>query len=1759
MSCVSIVDLFFSVPFFSSCTCYADGDDAQQDDKYGGAGPGNGDDAQGDDAQGDDGSSGSSGSGSGSEDDDEAATTTTEAPTTTTSPTTSQTTSPTTTPTTTTVTSTTTTISSTTTSTTTTTVTATTTTTTTLAPYRVQTVNAGDASARKFTVEDLTPGAKYLFRVVATTNGGSTSSDNATIVTTERAPERLPVPDLEVLSETSIQVTVLPPLEPNGIILESTVTETETNVTKKLNQGEYVVIFDNLHAGVEYTFSSTATNVIGTVGSGNVTITTADERAPEGVPTPTVEFKNTSTVVISWELPTAPHGVLTEFLLKSAAFDEKYDLPLTGERLYAVNGYHPYQKETFTLIVCTATACNSSDSVAFLTNEDKPAELSDTTLEALNNSDIFVSWDTPEEPNGVLFYKVSLDGTEVYNGTDENATLTDLAPYTNYTVGVAACTAIGCTDAADEIVRTSEAAPSGPLSEPKVFIRAPNRVEVTWTAPDTPNGVVEGYVIIRNGRKIFSGLPENLAYVDKRAQPETNYTYSYFAKTAGGETESPEVDVETPLGSPAGLDRPVCTMINSSTIYLTWKAPKVLPDGIDARTLNYSAIYYQMTGDSSNVTTESTGDSTTYYATDLMPFTRYGFRHEDCIASGCATSGVAINRISPKIGCRTGEAPPTDMPPPSTEAVNASAVEVNWEKPAVPNGVITSYQVWVRLAEKETSEAQANPLDDGTGFDLIATTSGKVKTALHVLGSAQPYTFFEYVIIATNSKGSAMSNIARGHSGEAAPADVLGVTFTQVAKVSSNVTWDLPETPNGIIVRYLLLWKAESGSSTGTKVARINAPTQHFEVDELKPASKYTFKLKAYTAAGGTFGPSTTLTTKDAAPEGIPVPHVAATGVGLLTVIWNPPKVTNGNINKMEVCTAIPSEEATCVAVKGSRNVVVKGLLSYTDYEVAIKECTKGGCTDGPVAKKMTIESAPKEFDPPECEAISSRKVAVAWTTPGKPNGVLDDYVVRRRRRYRRGTDEGIPPPKGTGYSLVAVSQTPSEYNIATVEADPNADQYTHSDNDQNDRLEPYTSYIYTIVVSNGGGKTTSGDCIVRTGAADPTGLDQPTVKKNQLDTSKVLDIGWVEPKVSNGVPTGFKLEWRTAEEDNFEDENNAAEFEFRGDEFNTNNQKYSWQHTGLTPFTHYFYKLTAINSVGSVSSTCDFGGCVGYKTCGVAPPEMDAPTVVGVEPFNPNDNERSVRVTWVPFEEEALHGDGLLYRILTVDGDVIFEGAGIDGLKQSDVVGLKPYLEYNVAVQACVKDGCGKQLCGAPSPIGSGTTTPAEPSSMIAPIVEALQSDKIFVKWKAPSKLNGPFFEYQVLRDGTIIFRGNQTAFEDNGVEPKTLYTYAAKVVTDNGEFQSTSPEVNILTPDDSPEGMSRPKVDQKAATAFEISWDPPTKPHGKITQYGLVVSGLCASDKAGVPQPCTSDPIVYAADVPHPVTLNGLVPSSQYEIRLQACIEEGCSMSNALFVTTPCAAPATPVGTAVEIASTEFTFEWQVPEHFNCNIDGYAFEFQVGSAHGNGVLPLGEYVVDKPLFLQAGKAPKALTNSNTKTKGNPLISTVKMKQVRENATRTAFKLSNAMPNTQYVVRIVAKNALSSTYPAEWTSATTLEDTPSSMGAPTVVPRGTGLIVHWETPPLPNGVLTSYQVFQTGPFQGSRPSGSALWTPLIDGRHLETSLVVEGELEPYELYAFKVSACTVVGCKESDYTAERSPATAPVGLTPPSYLGWNV
>eukprot|EP00041_Stephanoeca_diplocostata_P035384 m.1247026 g.1247026 ORF g.1247026 m.1247026 type:complete len:1791 (-) comp24689_c0_seq2:25-5397(-) len=160
--------------------------------------------------------------------------------------------------------------------------------------------------------------------------------------------------------------------------------------------------------------------------------------------------------------------------------------------------------------------------------------------------------------------------------------ITGLVPHSTYVVAAYVTNDGGTLGSAGiPPVRTRQAAPTG-LTAPIATPLNATAIRVSWSPPASPNGVVSGYSVLRNGTRICCSGDDGMATVDTGLDPYTLYAYSVAASTEGGQhtsAASEEAHTRTDGAVSAPPPRPTVTNITATSALVLW-APPVRPNGI---------------------------------------------------------------------------------------------------------------------------------------------------------------------------------------------------------------------------------------------------------------------------------------------------------------------------------------------------------------------------------------------------------------------------------------------------------------------------------------------------------------------------------------------------------------------------------------------------------------------------------------------------------------------------------------------------------------------------------------------------------------------------------------------------------------------------------------------------------------------------------------------------------------------------------------------------------------------------------------------------------------------------------------------------------------------------------------------------------------------------------------------------------------------------------------------------------------------------
>lgn len=228
--------------------------------------------------------------------------------------------------------------------------------------------------------------------------------------------------------------------------------------------------------------------------------------APENFTQPTVTTINGRSLLISWEEPLIPNGIIRNYMITRATLD---DVPVTLVTVngtvfnYTDQGLEPFTSYNYTVIAVTAGGSTETDYSVGMTAQELASGLTAPLTMTVNSTTIFVSWDPPSDPNGILqsysLYRISdtQNGTLVYQNLITNFEDADLMPYTDYQYYYEVLNGAGSVESPLSIItRTLPGIPSEGPNSTATTINS-TAILLSWIAPlsSTLQGPLVGYEI----------------------------------------------------------------------------------------------------------------------------------------------------------------------------------------------------------------------------------------------------------------------------------------------------------------------------------------------------------------------------------------------------------------------------------------------------------------------------------------------------------------------------------------------------------------------------------------------------------------------------------------------------------------------------------------------------------------------------------------------------------------------------------------------------------------------------------------------------------------------------------------------------------------------------------------------------------------------------------------------------------------------------------------------------------------------------------------------------------------------------------------------------------------------------------------------------------------------------------------------------------------------------------------------------------------
>ncbi|KAK3549019.1 hypothetical protein QTP70_025091, partial [Hemibagrus guttatus] len=721
------------------------------------------------------------------------------------------------------------------------------------------------------------------------------------------------------------------------------------------------------------------------------------------------------TVRLSWSPPTQPNGIIQYYTIyysdNITISTQRVPGLLQWAELEGLRAGHEYR-----VWLSSSTSLGDggviSDPLNFTTPEDVPSDtVHNLSAQLYGSTAVVISWDPPLEPNGRVFYQLSLQEAGITHPSinrTENQTITKtttdtvflftkLRKYFPYVLRVIPATSAG--PALDHTsvlhLRTDDDVPS---SAPLLGVSrnlSSTSILVSWYAPVEPNGeIIEYAVVLQGPRGSNSTYTANSQLILTHLTPYTAYNLSISAVNRRGMGPSLMLALHTDEAGPMSPPRNLSIFNHSSdSVWLHWE-PSLEPNGVIQHygfkivELNTNAVTYQ----------NSTGASTQSELRGFKPHSSYE------ISVSTYTRAGNGDQYSLPVTFTTRESVSEEVGNLSCSGLNWDSVYMEWKAPENPNGEILLYHV---VSADRRDEASPLMLQD----KLAYTFSG-----LH------PDTLYLISVAAVNSAGPGIeANCTAQTLPESVPDPPESLSVVNLSSDAVTLSWLRPARVPGHLRGYrvhrqrlALGCEMEDDASCAESEVFLWVNATEKESREvsvtLQPLLKYRryrVRVVAWTNAGA--GRPTEwmhIHTLAGNPDAPPVAVSAVPSISGMKITWDEPAIISGPTSYLVDVIALDGSGRNVTLVRNAgeiRMVVIGNLTAYTYYSVTVTAFTSDVADarqDGMASESVTVrtlEGEPK--DPPKNVTLTIiseevTRVHITFLPPDEPNGNISAYHV---------------------------------------------------------------------------------------------------------------------------------------------------------------------------------------------------------------------------------------------------------------------------------------------------------------------------------------------------------------------------------------------------------------------------------------------------------------------------------------------------------------------------------------------------------------------------------------------------------------------------------------------------------------------------------------------------------------------------------------------------------------------------------------------
>jgi fibronectin type 3 domain-containing protein len=1257
------------------------------------------------------------------------------------------------------------------------------------------------------TVGGLTNGTSYSFTVTATNSAGTGSPSNALSAT----PAALPgAPTLSTaVGGLGIATLTWLAAPANGSPITSyTVTSSPGGFT--CTTALLTCVVSGLTNGVNYSFTVTATNGVGTGPASNALFTIP--AGLPGAPTLTSASRGNGSVTLGWSAAAGNGSSVTSYTATSSPGGFTCT---SGSLACTVSGLTNGTTYTFTVTATNGVGTGPASNALSATPAAVPSAPVLTSA-APSNGSVLVGWSAANgNGSAVSSYTVtSSPGGFTCTTAGLSCSVGGLTNGTSYTFTVTATNAVGVGPASNSMSAT----PFGPPGAPGLTSAVGGNASVTlgWTAAAANGSAVTSYTATSSPGG-FTCTTSGLGCTVSGLTNGTSYTFTVTATNGAGAGPASNAMSATPSGVPSAPGLTSATGGNGSAT-LTWTAAAGNGSPVSSYTATSSPGGFTCTTSALGCTVSGLTNGVSYSFTVT------------------ATNGVGTGPASNALSAVPAGLP--GAPTLTTAARGNGSVTLGWSAAASNGSTVTSYT------------ATSSP----GGFTC---TSGSLGCTVSGLTNGTTYTF---TVTATNGVGTGPASNSMSATPAAVPtAPVL--TSAAAGNGSVQLAWSAANG-NGLPVSSYTATSSPGGFTCSTSALGCT-------VGGLTNGTTYTFTVTA-TNAVGTGPASNSLSATPAGLPGAPSLTSATGGDGSVTLGWSAAAANGSTVTSYTATSTTGGFSCTT----GSLGCTVSGLTNGTTYTFTVTATNGVGTGPASNSMSATPGVSGTAPGVPTLMFASAGdgRVTLTWlgstdggspitgyniyrsTLSGRetflttiaPSGNYTDNTVANGTNYyymvtavnavgesgksneRGALPVGKPAAPNLFAPTVAGASVSLSWSFISDGGSPitgvNVYRGTTSGNETllttlgnvtsfTDSNLPSGNYFYTVTAVNSygeGAASTERSATIAGSTATVPSAPSLTATAGNANVA----LSWNAPANGGSAITGYNVYRGTVSGG----ETLVASL----------GNQLSWNDGNAANGTTYYYQVTAVNSVGEGARSTE------------RPATPSAPATVPSAPgLTASAGNGVVGLSWnAPANGGSAITGYNVYRSTFGGGETLYASLGTQlSWNDTSVVNGTTYYYQVTAVNGVGESARSTEQPAKPT---APATLPGAPSLVAA----SPGTNSISLDWDAPTSDGGATVSnYNVYRgtfsggETLLTTVGTQTAYVDTSAAPGVTYYYQVTAVNSVGEGGKSNELSTALSADTTPPSVpTNVKLAIAGTSQMAIYWTAST---GDVVAYDIYRDG--------------------------------------------------------------------------------------------------------------------------------------------------------------------------------------------------------------------------------------------------------------------------------------------------------------------------------